>query len=74
MIVADAISTDNTRQKILEYSEKNPLLAIRIVDNPKQTIPAAVNVAAKAAQGDYLIRLDAHSVPTVNMFKIALIY
>jgi succinoglycan biosynthesis protein ExoA len=63
VVIADAISTDNTRKRIQEFSDKNPTLSIRIVDNIIRTIPAAVNLAAHSAQGRYLIRLDAHSVP-----------
>ena len=63
VIIADAMSTDSTRSKIQEFEKKNPRLAIRIVDNFKRTIPAAINLAANSAQGEYLLRLDAHSVP-----------
>jgi len=63
VIIADALSTDNTRSKIQEFGSKNPTLSIRIVDNIKRTIPAAINLAANSAQGEYLLRLDAHSVP-----------
>ena len=63
VIIADAMSTDNTRSKIQEFAFKNPKLSIRIVDNIKRTIPAAINLAANSAQGEYLLRLDAHSVP-----------
>lgn len=66
VVVADAMSTDNTRQKILEFSEHYPSLAIRIVDNLKRTIPAAINLAAEAAKGEYIVRLDAHSVPNTD--------
>ena len=63
IVIADAMSTDNTRSKILEFAIKNPRLSICIVDNIKRTIPAAINLAAYSAQGEYLLRLDAHSVP-----------
>lgn len=69
VIVADAISTDKTREKISEFSIKNPQLSIQILDNFKRTIPAAVNLAAIAAVGKYLVRLDAHSVPDGNYIK-----
>jgi len=63
VVIADAMSEDGTRANIEHFILKNPELAIRIVDNPKCTIPAGVNVAADAAIGKYLIRMDAHSVP-----------
>lgn len=63
VVIADAFSQDKTREKILEFGQAHPQLALKIVDNPQRTIPAAVNAAADAAQGEYLVRLDAHSVP-----------
>jgi glycosyltransferase involved in cell wall biosynthesis len=63
VIIADAMSTDNTRLKIQEFANNNPRLSIRIVDNIKRTIPGAINLAALSARGEYLLRLDAHSVP-----------
>lgn len=69
VIVADAVSTDKTREKIYEFSTENPQLLIRVLDNLKKTIPAAVNLAAKAAVGKYLVRMDAHSVPDGNYIK-----
>jgi succinoglycan biosynthesis protein ExoA len=63
VIISDAISSDKTRERILDFEKSNPSLAIRIVDNIKRTIPAALNLAADSAKGEYLIRLDAHSIP-----------
>ncbi len=63
VVIADAMSIDDTRAKIGQFSLENPKMRIVVVDNPRRTIPAAVNVAAGAAQGTYLVRLDAHSVP-----------
>jgi succinoglycan biosynthesis protein ExoA len=63
VIIADAISTDKTRENILGFTKNHPSLSIRIVDNLKKTIPAALNLAARSANGEYLIRLDAHSIP-----------
>jgi succinoglycan biosynthesis protein ExoA len=69
VIIADAMSTDNTRSVIQEFAIRNPILSIRVVDNIKQTIPAAINLAAYSAQGEYLLRLDAHSVPASDYIQ-----
>ena len=66
VIIADALSQDGTRDKITEFSKIHPQLSIKIVKNPKRTIPAAINAAAAAASGEYLVRLDAHSMPYPN--------
>ncbi|NPV84722.1 MAG: glycosyltransferase family 2 protein [Anaerolineae bacterium] len=63
VIVADAMSTDRTREEIAAFQKECPHLKVKVVDNPKQTIPSALNYALQAAQGTYIVRLDAHSVP-----------
>jgi glycosyltransferase involved in cell wall biosynthesis len=63
VVIADGMSTDRTRDVILEYQAANPELRLCVVDNPARVIPAGLNLALEAAQGDIIIRLDAHSVP-----------
>ncbi|WOO41444.1 glycosyltransferase family 2 protein [Rubellicoccus peritrichatus] len=66
VIIADGLSTDNTKGIINSFAEENQDLAIRIIDNEKRFIPHALNLAAKAASGDILIRMDAHSIPALD--------
>jgi glycosyltransferase involved in cell wall biosynthesis len=66
VIIADGISTDRTREEIASFRAAHTDLCVRIVDNPKRAIPAGLNQAIRAAQGDYFIRLDAHSVPEAD--------
>ena len=63
VIIADGLSTDNTRQEIHLFQQAHPDLAVRIVDNPQRIIPAGLNQALAAAEGDIIVRLDAHSMP-----------
>jgi len=63
VVIADGCSTDRTREEIMAYSASHPALHCRIVDNPRRIIPAALNLAIAAASGEYIIRLDAHSMP-----------
>lgn len=63
VIIADGMSTDGTREAIETFKAGHPALAIRVVDNPKRIIPAALNKAIAATSGDVIVRLDAHSVP-----------
>ncbi len=63
VVISDALSTDKTREKISEYLNEHPELKVRVVNNEARTIPAGVNSAALAAQGEILVRLDAHSEP-----------
>lgn len=63
VIIADGVSTDKTLEKIKAYQDSHPGLNIRVVENPKRSIPAALNTALAQAQGEYIVRLDAHSIP-----------
>ena len=63
VVIANGLSTDQTRQVIERFQQENPDLHVRIVDNPKRVIPAGVNRALEASAGEYIMRLDAHSVP-----------
>jgi glycosyltransferase involved in cell wall biosynthesis len=63
VILADGISTDATRIRIAEFQQTHVDLKIRIVDNPRRTIPSALNLAIAAAHSELILRLDAHCVP-----------
>ena len=72
VIIADALSTDQTRKKIGQYLQKNSELTVNIIDNPKRTIPAAVNLAVNAAKGEFIVRLDAHSIPNTKYIELCI--
>jgi len=63
VVIADGMSMDGTRGVIHNFSTQHPELNVRLIYNPQRIIPAALNVAIKAAEGDVIIRLDAHSAP-----------
>lgn len=63
VIIADGMSSDNTRQVIDAYQLAHPKLKIVVVDNQRRIIPAGLNQAIRASSGYYIVRLDAHSVP-----------
>ncbi len=63
VIIADGLSTDQTRQEIIGFKLANEDLVVEVVDNPKRSIPSGLNQAIDTARGDYIVRLDAHSVP-----------
>ncbi|OGO61923.1 MAG: glycosyl transferase [Chloroflexi bacterium RBG_19FT_COMBO_49_13] len=69
VVIADGMSTDHTRQKIADFLNEHPRLHLRLVDNTKRAIPSGLNRAIEAAQGEYLVRLDAHSVPAANYIE-----
>ncbi len=63
VIIADGLSTDGTRDVIAVFQKDFPDLCVRIVENPRRSIPASLNRAIEAARGEILIRLDGHSTP-----------
>ena len=72
VIIADGMSTDKTRERIQSFAASAPDLTIRVIDNTKRTIPAALNQAIKSASGDYIIRMDAHSQPHPDYIELCL--
>jgi len=72
VVVADAISTDHTKDEIRKFSIVHPDLKIKVVDNLRQTIPAGINLAVKNSEGENIIRLDAHSIPDPNYVRLCL--
>jgi len=63
IIIADAFSQDRTRKQINLFQRDHNDLSLRIVENERRIIPAALNLAIKESRGEIMIRLDAHSQP-----------
>lgn len=61
--LADGRSTDRTREVIGEFQHEHPELKIQIVDATPGNIPAALNRAIAASDGEIILRLDGHSGP-----------
>ena len=68
ILLVDGMSKDQTRDIIAEYSVEYPCL--KLVDNPQQTVPYAMNNGIRSAKGDIIIRLDAHAEYPSNYFSI----
>lgn len=63
VVIADGLSGDETRAEIVAFADSHPDLHIAVVDNPQRVIPAALNRALAEAQGEIIVRMDAHSMP-----------
>ena len=60
VLIVDGMSEDGTREIIGRYIKKNT--GIRMLDNPDKVVPNALNIGIKNAQGEVIIRIDAHSI------------
>ena len=67
VIFVDGMSTDKTREIVAEYAMMYPF--IRLVDNPDRIVPPAMNIGIRMAEGDIIIRLDAHATFPENYFS-----
>lgn len=56
VIVIDGDSRDATRQ-IIQERYPNVIL----LHNPHRIVPVSMNIGVRAAQGDYIVRMDAHA-------------
>jgi succinoglycan biosynthesis protein ExoA len=72
VVIADGMSSDGTRGAISAFIDSHSDLAITIVDNPKRHIPAGLNFALKEAHGEFIVRLDAHSMPYPDYIELSI--
>ena len=60
VIVVDGASTDATPSLVRAHIGHDP--RVLLLENPAGTIPKSLNLAAGAARGRWLVRVDAHSM------------
>ena len=60
ILVADGMSTDGTREYLQQMAKQYP--QIRILDNPGRIVSTGLNTAIRAARGDIIVRMDAHTI------------
>ncbi len=70
IIFIDGASTDDTCAIIQSYQQHNP--NIILLHNSNRYVPFAMNMAIKQAIGDYIIRLDAHTIYADDYFEAVL--
>ena len=58
-IFVDGKSSDKTRQIIESF--KKDFSFIKILENPAQVVPHALNLGIEEAKGDIIVRIDAHA-------------
>lgn len=72
VLVVDGMSDDRTREIVKEYVGRDP--RIRLLENPKEIIPVAMNTGILRAKGDTIIKMDAHSTYQRNHISLCVAY
>ncbi len=60
VLVVDGRSEDRTREIVAEFGSRYPM--IKLLDNPKLSTPAGLNIGIREAKGDVIVRVDGHCV------------
>jgi cellulose synthase/poly-beta-1,6-N-acetylglucosamine synthase-like glycosyltransferase len=60
VLVLDGGSRDATRAIVARVARADP--RVRLLDNPRGRIPCALNLGLAAARGEFVARMDAHTV------------
>lgn len=60
ILLIDGGSTDGTREVIKKLIKKHHF--IKLLENKRKIIPAALNIGIKNSSGIYIVRLDAHAL------------
>ncbi len=64
ILVVDGMSEDRTRTTVQSYARKYSF--IRLLDNPKQITPSALNIGIANAKSEIIMRMDAHNTYPPN--------
>ena len=68
VLVLDGLSEDQTVIKLRSIMEKDA--RVKLFTNPGKIQSTAINIAVKEAQGEWILRLDAHSTYPQNYLKL----
>lgn len=71
VLLVDSASTDGTRKIMHDFAKENTadtqmgFRDVKVLQNPKRTLPCGWNVALKAFKGEAILKVDAHaSIPS----------
>jgi glycosyltransferase involved in cell wall biosynthesis len=69
IIVADGVSTDNTRDIVRNFASKSPV-TITLVDNPGIRSGPGRNAGVGVARGEYILFIDGHChIPSTQLLR-----
>ncbi len=62
VLVVDGCSTDRTRAIVGERAAADRAARVRLLDNPREITPVALNIGIRAARGAIVARVDGHTI------------
>ncbi len=65
LIVVDGDSDDDSPQTLAAYGDR-----IRVFQNPKRIVPTAMNIGIRAARGEIIMRVDAHTTLATDYMRV----
>ena len=71
VIVVDGASTDDTPAILEGYRASHCDFPLKVISQHSGGIPASLNAAIRVAQGEVIVRLDAHSIPARSYVRRA---
>jgi succinoglycan biosynthesis protein ExoA len=71
ILVIDGMSEDRTREIVRGLVPSFPF--IRILENPRRIIPAALNIGMREARGEIIVRMDAHTTYAADYLRQAVL-
>jgi succinoglycan biosynthesis protein ExoA len=69
ILVVDGSSEDRTREIVGDYVQQYSF--IRLLENPRRIIPAALNIGIREARGEIIVRMDAHTTYATDYIRRA---
>src|SRR5688572_1063081 len=66
VVIADGMSTDDTREVITRIAARRPEVQVTVVDNPGRIVPTGFNRALMRSTGDVIVRVDGHTIVEPN--------
>jgi succinoglycan biosynthesis protein ExoA len=69
ILVADGMSNDGTRDIVKKFAAEHGVVKIRLIDNAKRSVPAAMNVGIQNARGEIIVKADAHALYPVDYIE-----
>jgi cellulose synthase/poly-beta-1,6-N-acetylglucosamine synthase-like glycosyltransferase len=68
VLVMDGASSDRSREVVGDVARRDNL-PLRLIDNPGRTTARGLNLGLRAARGDIIVRVDAHTAVAPDFLK-----